>query len=384
MEDKNSELTLQKITSKMLELFERYEHYDLTSDILAAWNYHQVERYPGACFDCVNDIGILDEQDHYHPRCKPDFILRFPDFDYAIIGEVKASLSVGKESLEDLSRQIKTYCAKLYSFRLATASNDTRRPKKQDVLLVIPSGASAAVARYFREHLSDPPYGQHIALCQFESEEDQTRIFRFNSYPLQTSYDRLRDDFLPEDRRLSKYLGHRIELRQERYETYRNNIIANSDGMLSNLGVLMKIFEAVEQIYGHKLRRETYGDSIKPPPLRFRIDNLIKKLFLPPYKCGVKPSDIKDLFRILSQSATFVSIEPGTGEVELCLSKSPRFSRFRRAEVRECLPPKYCYSERLHLAFHLARGILLEEQAQEKHRKEMAFLIPLPFKQNGE
>jgi len=380
VEDTNSELTLQKITSKMLELFEDYEHYDLTSDILAAWKYHQVERYPDAHFDCVNDIGILDEQDHYHPSCKPDFTLRFPDFDYAIIVEVKASLSVGKENLRKLSRQTKTYCAELYSFRLETASNVTRKPGKQDVLLVIPSGASAAVAEYFRGHLSDPRHGQHIALCQFESVEDETRIFRFNSYPLETPYDGLRDDFLPEDRRLSKYLRHCIELHQERYETYRNNIIANSDGVLSSLGVLMKILEAVQQIYGHKLRRGKYGDSIKPPPLRFKIDDLIKKLFLPPYECGAKPSDIKDLFRILSKSATFVYIEPGTCEVELCLSKSPRFSRFRKEQVKEYLPLKYCYSERFHLAFHLARGILLEEQAREKHRKETAFLIPLPFK----
>jgi len=349
----------------MAMLFEEYERYDQTIDILAAWKYYLKHFFPESHFGCVCDIGDIDATEKYHPRGYPDFVVQFPSADYALLAEIKASLSTGRDSLQALCDQVSGYCAHLHAIRANRAIRDVASPQTQDVMLIVPAAAAAAVATFLRTHLPAPQHGQHVTLVQYVIQEEP-RVLSFSQFPLQTPSDGLRDGFLPASGRISDYLATRIELHLEKYEVFRRYLIANSDGVLSPLGVTLRVLEATKDIYGFQLERRHYGDTLEPPPLRFTIDDLHSRLTVEPYECGAKPSELRDLLQILAASAPFLSFDSSGKEVTFSLRPSRRFSPFTAGMIRDRLPAKYAGSERLLYAFHMACGLIIRERSKRE------------------
>lgn len=318
------------VVARMDLLLAEYEHYDLTTDILAAWKHYSAKFYPESIFSCAGDIGLQDGSGEYHPSCRPDFTLRFPDRDYGILAEVKASLSVCAESLGKLAKQISTYCSGHYSFRGSRRNgHSVATPAEQDVLVIVPASSATAAASFLRENLPTPEHNKRVALCQFECKDDATRTLFFNRFPLQTEYEGLRDTFLPKERRLSRFLGSRVELRVEKFELLRKYVIAGNDEMLSGLGVLMKVLEAAKDAFSSQLRRKRHGDTVDPPPLLFGIDELHSILASPPYECCLSNRELRGLLVTYARTAPYFSVDKSGCTATYYLRRARRFHPFK-------------------------------------------------------
>jgi hypothetical protein len=353
----------------MLQLLDEYDHYDLTTDILAAWSYYQHDKLPEAYFDCVGSLGSVDSDGRFHSECDPDYTLTFQAEGYGLIGEIKASLSTGEDNLRKVAEQIERRSKSLFAFRSDPDSKHHFTPPTQDVLLIVPAAKAAPAAKYLRQNLTKPENGQHVSLSQFVDETNNGRTLVFSRYPVERNSDCLRDGFLSKNRRISEHLGNGIRISYENYQLYRDRIIAGSDGMLSSLGVLIKILEAVQELYGYQLKRVSYGDEFTPNPISFSLPDLLTKLRTPPFFCAAKTSQVKKTLLSLSRSAPFLKIEKSTWMVTYSIRKSYRFSLFRRDELIGQLPRRHSHGNLPLLAFHLARGILLEKRLTAETQK---------------
>jgi hypothetical protein len=356
---------LDLVINRMKALFEEYERYDLTIDILAAWKYYFRRFFPEAGFGCVCDIGSTGSEGEYRPSSCPDFVVQFEHAGYAAKAEIKASLSVGPDSLQALCDQVTRYSAQLNAIRASRTGGHVATPRMQDVMVLVPAAAAASVATFLRTHLPKPEHGQHVTLVQFVIQEEP-RVLSFSQFPLGVSFEGLRDGFLPDANRISAFLATRIELHLERYEVFRRYLIANSDGVLSSLGVTLRVLEAAKDIYGSQLARHRYGDNLDPPPLRFTVEDLHDRLMVAPYECGVSQSELRDLLKTLARSAPFLSLDSAGSEVVFSLRPSRRFSPFSARAIQERLPAKYAGSERLLYAYHMARGLLIAERTTQE------------------
>jgi len=357
-----TDLQLDQILKVMNQLLEHYDHYDLTVDILSAWFFYQQRWFNDAYFDCTSTLRDSNgSQD-----CKPDFTIQFPFSDYALIGEVKASLSVGSDSLEDLRKQVQSRVARRYSFPCSPDGTGLREPEKQDLLVIVPGSRAAAVRTAFAQNPPIPSDGQHVCLCAFGDEDQHGRTLVFTRHPLENGRDRLRDAFLAEENRISRYLdrgGIRIPLRK--FEMYRDRIITNSDGVLSNLGLLLKLLGVAEELYGPASGSRLRTDKLVPNAIEFTLPALLSKLRGRGFFCAVSRSEVINVFSLLVASRqSFFSFDSSTLEVTYHVPRRARYGEYRKEQVLQQLPKRRRQGLVPVFAFHLARGILLREQRE--------------------
>jgi len=382
METNRPSENLNGIVARMCELLEEYDHYDLTIDILAAWQYYQQHFFPEARFDCLGDIEPPSPDEPAGPEPTPDFSIHFDSESYVLMGEVKATLSVGSNSLDGVLRQVTNYLRKPHRFRGTPTGVTSLQPRSQDLLLIVPPSAAAALANHLAASLQPPPCGNQLTLCQFEVEDsDGSRTLKFNGYPLNLNFEGLRDSFLPEERRISCYLTRsRILIRREKYEYQRSHIIAASDGMLSSLGVLIKVLEALKDLHAPELQRRNYTDDLESPVVEFTLDDLLTQLRTPPYYCAVRRAELAQLFYTYAQAAPEFTFDRSAGIGKLELRKNLRFGAFRREEILEQLPKKHRSQALSYTAFQLARAQLVSESTTKAQRQREAMFPLLPLR----
>lgn len=372
--------SIEEILERMNSLLDEYRYYDTTSAIVGAWCYHTANRYDDvAMFDCVHSIGQIGDDGRFVATAKPDFVVRFPGFDYAVIGEVKASLSRNPHSLASLARQTQTYCDNLYSFQLGINSRPFS-PGKQDILVVVPSRSASPAALTIQREVT-PKHGQHVCLCHFERDSEGETLF-FNHHPLPnlSQRDSLRDRFLPETRRLSYYLAETgIELRLGDYLQYASYLIAGSDGLTSSLGVVTKLLDAMLEIFGPQVRKDTYSEQRERRPLQFAFDAFHDKLATPPYRCGIPKRAIRDILTQFETGSTHFSLVEGGRQIEYLPQKARRYDPFTRDEILPGLPPEFREGDLPHRAFCLAKGQLLMEKGPSLDNAEKTGQLALPF-----
>ncbi len=349
------------VIAEMQRLFAEYELYDLTVDVLAAWQHHIRHYYQEAYVDLLSALGRLSKDGQFVAETYPDFTVSFVGDDYGIIGEVKASLSIGDESLRDLVAQLRNYDDRDYTFRLDPDGRGHHTPSIQDILLVIPAASAAAVAHHLSSLANpsarDGPFRKNVLLCQFTEQDRAGRVLFFSRYPVSGLRDSLRDRFLPDKRRLSSYLDRRIELRSEDYGVGREYIVAGSDGYTSDLGVLSRVFTLIERFYGQQLRSHRYSERDEPRAIHFSIDDLLSRVRMPPYVCRLSRASLLDLLSRLATSAPFAEVDD-RGNVTYSVPRQRRFAPFRSDEIIPELPRKHGRGNLPVFCYHLARAAL--------------------------
>lgn len=361
----------------MNQLLEHYDHYDLTVDILSAWFYYQQRWFGDAYFDCTSTLRDPGNGQ----GCKPDFTILFPFSDYALIGEVKASLSFGQDSLEDLRKQIQSRVDKRYSFPCGPDGTDLTQPQNQDLLVVVPGSRAAAVRTALAQDPPIPSEGQHVCLCEFGDEERHGRTLVFTRHPLESGSDRLRDGFLAEENRISGYLdGGGIRIPLKRFETYRDRIITNSDGVLSHLGLLLKLLGVAEELYGPSSEPRMRTDRLETRAIGFSVPEVLSRLRGRGFFCAASRSVVIDVFSLLAGSPqSFLSFDRSTLEVTYQIPRRARYGGYRKEQVLQQLPKKHRQGLVPIFAFHLARGLLLRSQRELDSKEESGHLRQLSF-----
>jgi len=288
----DASLELPAVITEMQRLFAEYELYDLTVDVLAAWQYHIRHHYQEAYVDLLSALGSLSDGGQFVTETHPDFTVSFVGDDYGLIGEVKASLSIGEDSLRDLVSQLRSYDDQDFAFRLDPDGRRHHSPSIQDILLIMPAASAAAVAQHLfalaEPSTGDLPFRKNLVLCQFTKEDRAQRVLFFSRYPIGAVRHSLRDGFLPDERRLSSHLQRRVELRSEHYGVARGYIVAGSDGKTSDLGVLSRVCTLIERFYGGQLRTHQYSERDEQRAVHFSIDDLLSRLRTPP-TCADSP-----------------------------------------------------------------------------------------------
>jgi hypothetical protein len=372
--------SIEETLERMNSLLEEYRHYDTTSAIVGAWCYHIAHRYSDvAMFDCVHSIGEVEEGGRFLATTKPDFVIPFPGYDYAVVGEVKASLSRNPQSLASFARQTQAYCNNLFSFQLGTNSQPFT-PKNQDVLVIVPSRAASPAALALQREVV-PQQRQHVCLCHFDRDTEGETLF-FNHHPLpdMAPADSLRDRFLPQNRRISHYLAETgIELRLENYLQYANYLIAGSDGLTSSLGVVTKLLDAIADIYGPQVRTRTYSERRERKPLLLSFSSFHDQLKALPYRCGISKRTIRDVLSQFDAGSTHFSFVEGGRRIAYVPLKSRRYDPFTRDEILTGLPAEFREGDLPHRAFCLAKGQLLMESTPSPGEDEETGQLELEF-----
>jgi hypothetical protein len=349
------------LIAEMQRLLAEYEVYDLTVDVLAAWRHHIRHYYQEAYVDLLSALGSPSADGHFVAETYPDFTASFTADGYGVIGEVKASLSIGAQSLDDVVAQLRGYDRRDYAFRLDPDGRKHHAPPVQDILLIAPAASSTAVGRHLAalgaSGAGGRPFRKNVVLCQFAEEDRAGRVLFFSRFPVRGLADSLRDGFLPADRRLSCHLDRRIELRSQDYGVQREYIVAGSDQSTSDLGVLSRVFTLVQRFYGQQLRTKQYSEREEPTPIRFSVDDLLTRLRKPPYVCSLSRTSLLSLLERLAASAPFIEVDD-SGAVAYTVPKQRRFAPFRRDEIISELPRKHARGDLPLFCYHLARANL--------------------------
>lgn len=364
-----SQLDRDDILQRMSELFDEYDIYDLTGDIIVAWKNHIRKYYEDTSFNTLYSVGTLDNKGNFQSKADPDCTILFPpESKYAIIGEIKASFSTGSHNLEALESQLRKYDETRFIFRPDSDPNSFRTAETQDIMLIVGAKSASAVANHLK---ALPEFQKNIVICQFvEEHEAESRVLYFSRFPHRAGRDSLRDGFL--ENRISHFLDKRIELRIKDVIEHRDFYIAASDDVKNEkrlLGPAVKLFIFLRQHFGKRFRVDAPGDARPSVHVECTISDIVVMLSKPPYICRLSHAQIRRIFELVSKSSQSIcQIEGDTIKVAIPIPK--RFGNYR--DIQGNLKRKHAMGDLPYLCFHLARGLLLEEKEKKERAQKVA------------